>query len=305
MPPRRPPSTARRLAITPRATEAPISDAALTAGARLTPPPQQRRWRPYAWAAAALLHAAVFALFFLAPRPGKPPEAQSPPGVSVVFDNGGTTATTAPPAPRQGPTSLAQAPPPSAPPPPPQVAQEQPEVNLNLPNTPLAALPKPTPQPNPQTRPTRHATATHRPAPKYLVMNNMSLNHPAPPTPFKNGMNLDLPQSDAQAATAPEVSIKGDVGADWNAELDQWVEEHKYYPDSAAEQGQQGSVEIHFTVDRNGNVTGLHLVSGSGSPFLDQAWLGLFEEAQLPPFPPGTKANTAEIDATMHFELIP
>ncbi len=296
---------ARPPASTPRSTDATISEATLTAGARLTPPPKPRSWRPYAWAAALLLHAAVIALFFIVVKAPKPPEAQSPPGVSVVFDNGGTTQTTAPAAPRTGPTTLAQAPTPSAPPPPAQVAQDQPEVNLNLPNTPLAALPQPTPQPHPQAKPTHRPTPTHRPAPKYLVMNNMSFNHPTPPTPFKNGMNLDLPQSDAQAATAPEVSIKGDVGADWNAELDQWVDEHKYYPDSAAEQGQQGSVEIRFTVDRNGNVTGLHLVSSSGSPFLDQAWLGLFAENQLPPFPPGTKANTADIDATMHFELIP
>ena len=126
------------------------------------------------------------------------------------------------------------------------------------------------PQPHPQPKPS--------PRQKYIVMNNMSYGNPgtpAPPVPHvQQGMNMSLPQSDAEAVNAPELTIKGDIGADWNAELSKWVNEHKYYPQAAEEQGQQGSVEIEFTVDRKGNVTGLHLLNGSGSPFLDQAWLG-------------------------------
>jgi protein TonB len=118
------------------------------------------------------------------------------------------------------------------------------------------------------------------------------------------GTDLSLPQSDAQAATAPDVTIKGDAGPDWDAALNKWVNAHKYYPQAAAEQGQQGDVQIEFTVDRAGNVTGLHMLSGSGSPFLDQAWLGLFQGAQLPPFPANAKDNHVTVDATMHFQLI-
>lgn len=237
-----------------------------------------------------------------------PPQEQEPPsGVSVVFDNGGEAQTTAPPAPRQGPSAVAQTPPPAAPPPsaPPQV-----ETNLNMPLSPFGTMQStpqapsaPQPRPVPQPRPKRVQT------PKYIVMNNMSYGTPASPSPAlpraQRGMNLSLPQSDAQAANAPELTIKGDIGADWQAELNQWVEEHKYYPQAALEQNQQGSVEIEFTVDRAGNVTGLHLLNGSGSPFLDQAWLGLFAQNQLPSFPPGTKSDHVTIDATMHYELIP
>ncbi len=127
-------------------------------------------------------------------------------------------------------------------------------------------------------------------------------DQPAPPS--HQALNLSLPQSDAQAVAAQDLTIKGNIGADWKAAFHKWVDEHKYYPDAAVAQGQQGNVQIQFIVDRNGHVTGLHLLGSSGSPFLDQAWLGLFEDAQLPSFPPGTASDNVTIDATMHFELV-
>jgi periplasmic protein TonB len=161
----------------------------------------------------------------------------------------------------------------------------------------------PVPQPHPQPRP-----RPRTPPQRYLVMNNMSYGNaaqPAPPMPQTHrGLSLNLPQSDAEAANASEVTVKGDVGADWQAELSRWVDAHKYYPQAALEQDQQGDVRIEFTVDRQGNVTGLRLLNGSGSTFLDQAWLGLFAQNQLPPFPTGTKADHVTVDATMHFEII-
>ncbi len=289
---------------------------ALAASARLPSPPDLPPWkrRPYAWGAAFLLHVAVIAalLFLRAPKPRE--ETQTPPGISVVFDNGGEQQTAAPPAPRQGPSQLAQMP--SAPPPPPPAAENQPQVHLDMPDNPFAqeeSAPPTPPQPQPQPqKPAEHAARSHaRPQPhrqqKYTVMNNMSFGNgiqaaPAPIT--SHAMTMDLPQSDAQAATATDLTIKGNIGADWKAAFSQWVDAHKYYPDAAVEQDQQGSVPIEFTVDRAGHVSNLHYLGSSGSPFLDQAWFGLFPGAELPPFPPGTKDDTITIDATMHFELV-
>lgn len=254
-----------------------------------------------------MLHLALIAFLLLFTRHRPPPEQASTTGVSVVFDNGGAPQAAAPQAPQPGPSSAATAPPP--PPPPPQQAETQPEVNLNMPSAPFATMQSvpeapPVPQPpHPQAHPRPRTPPQH-----YLVMNNMSFGNgaqPAPPMPqARRSLSLNLPQSDAQAVNAPEVTIKGDVGADWQAELSRWVNDHKYYPQAAAEQGQQGYVRIEFTVDRQGNVTGLRLLSSSGSAFLDQAWLGLFQQNQLPPFPAGTKADHVTVDATMHFELI-
>jgi protein TonB len=244
-------------------------------------------------------------LFLITFRRHPPLEAQSPPGVSIVFDNGGQQQAMQPKAQIKAPPSVAQAPAPAAPPPP---AETQPEVNLGIPEF-SAPLPAPTPLPSPAPRAAqaskRQPMLHEHPAQRYTVMNNLSFGHPAPPVPFqKRALNLDLSAADQDVMNGPEVSVKGDAGPDWNAELDQWVEDHKYYPDSAIEQGQQGNVRIHFTVDRAGRVSGLRMEDSSGSPFLDQAWLGLFEGAQLPPFPTTAKDNTVTVDATMHFILL-
>jgi protein TonB len=294
-------------------SSAPVTEAdlALAAGAaRLAPPLRPWRRRPWTWGAALALHLAVLAFILLFVRIVPIPEEQDSSDVAVVFDHGGETQTAAPRAPLKGTQEATQAQPPP-PPPPPQSADNQPEVNLNMPDTPLGEVPalpqQATPAP-PQPRPAPPRPAPPRPPQRYVMMNGMSFGQasPAPPplSTARPALNTSLPESNAEAVNAPELTIKGNIGADWKAELNRWVNEHKYYPDAAAEQGQQGAVTIEFTVDRHGNVTGLRMLDGSGSPFLDQAWLGLFAENTLPPFPPGTKSDTLDITATMHFELI-
>jgi protein TonB len=143
------------------------------------------------------------------------------------------------------------------------------------------------------------------------MMNGMSYGSgtrsaaPAPPEKSsRQALNLSLPQSDTQAVMGSNFTVKGHIGADYMAELHKWVEEHGYYPDAAAAQGQEGNAMVEFTVDRTGHVTGAHLVQSSGSTFIDQAWLQLFADNALPPFPPGTKANQVTIEYTGEFHLI-
>ncbi len=280
-------------------------DIILAADERLALPEGDKNWHPWAWAGAILLHilALAIALYTREPRLQAPQEA--PEGISMVFDRGGQQQSMAPPNATHGmpqPAATPTAPPPPPPPP-------QPEVSLGLPQNPLAELPMPPPHPAPHPA---QQTAPHPrpPLPQHyaMMLNGMSYGSPATlapakPSPHRN-LNLDLPQTDAQAVMGPELSVKGDIGADWMSALNDWVNRHKYYPQAAAEQGQQGNVEIEFTVDRHGNVTGLHMLSSSGSNFLDLAWLGLFQGVKLPPFPPGTKSDHITVDATMQYELI-
>ncbi len=289
------------------------ADLALEAGAaeRLAPPLRPWRRRPWAWGAALALHLAVLLFILLFVRVVPMQEQDSAPGVAVVFDNGGETQTAAPPAPLKGMQEATAAAQPPPPPPPPPSADTQPEVNLNMPSMPMGELPsmaQQAPQARAQPRAVPARPAPPHPSQRYVMMNGMSFGqaNPLPPQPHAQpALNTSLPESNAEAVNAPELTIKGEIGADWKAALNRWVNEHKYYPDAAAEQGQQGEVTIEFTVDRDGNVTALRMLSGSGSPFLDQAWFGLFANNTLPPFPPGTKSNTLDITATMHFELIP
>ncbi len=310
----------RRRSITRLINPAPAEGeetAPLFAGEHLAPALEKQRRVPWAWGAALLLHLLVLAAALLLRV--KPPheELQSPPGVSVVFENSGTAPqVTAPPTPLKSAPQPAQAPP--MPPPPPPAPSSSPaarEEEVQVPDMPLSALssPPPIPSPPPPRPAPRHSSRPARPRPvpqqKYVFLNGMNYGNvsPAMPPPVHApaGMNFSLPSSDAQAATSSDFAVKGNAGADWEAALTKWVEEHAYYPQAAVEQNQQGTATVEFTVDRNGHVTGLRLLSSSGSTFLDQAWELLFSQNTLPPFPPDAKDDHVVVRYTVHYILMP
>jgi protein TonB len=195
-------------------------------------------------------------------------------------------------------------------PPPPSVDTSEAEMNVPMPTLPPLSLPLPPPPlplpPTPQqpTRTARRNPSRSRSDLGGMVMNGMSFSGGGSTAGgTARGLNLSTPETE-QPGSGEDLSIKGDVGANWDAELRQWVEDHKYYPEGAGMMGQQGTVVVNFTVDRAGHVTGLSFVSTSGFALLDQAWLGLFRNAALPPFPANAKSNTAVITASMRFEIM-
>ena len=246
-----------------------------------------------------LLHALVLALLLLSVKLTPPLPVPTPPAsIAVILENGGQFQTAAPKTKRHGPPQKARAPRPK-----PQAAPTSPpDVHLNLAPQqmpPTLAFKAPAPVP----------PAPRRAAPHYLVMNNRQFYGPSarpePQTPARPPtMNLQLSQAELAKLQAPEFTIKGKVGADWKAAFTHWVNERKYYPRAAIEMGQQGIATIHLVIHPDGSVSGLRLLKSSGSAFLDEAWLGLFRNARVPPFPPGTKAKQVEIVASMHYELI-
>lgn len=297
---------------------APVGAELLVAREHLASPPEKPRRNPWAWAAALLLHVLVIAALLLLHVRQPQEELQRPPGVSVVFDNGGTAPQATTPKAPPGPPQTAQAPLP--PPPPAQPApQEQPppqqqtqmatQDEMQVPDLPLSALASPAPMPHPRPQPARpHKPRPAPPQQKYVFLNGMNYGNvspvapPVPPAP--KGMNFSLPTSDAQAATASDFSVKGDAGSDWGAALTKWVQDHAYYPQAAAEQGQEGTATVVFNVDRNGHVTGLKLLDSAGSPFLDQAWEQLFKDNTLPRFPADAKDRHVTVQYTVHYVLV-
>lgn len=176
-----------------------------------------------------------------------------------------------------------------------------------MPDIPLSSLPNPPPKPHhTYARPTHHSAPQEQ---KYVFLNGMSYGNgaaAAQPAPnAQHGMNFSPPMSNAQAVTASDFSIAGNAGAGWDAALTKWVQEHAYYPQAAIEQNQQGTATVEFTVDRHGHVTGIRLLTSSGSPFLDQAWLQLFADNNLPPFPPDAKTDHVVVRYTVHYQLVP
>ncbi|MGH7049502.1 MAG: energy transducer TonB [Acetobacteraceae bacterium] len=269
-----------------------------------------------------LLHAVVLAALVLFVHRRPPAEYTPPAPIAMVFEHGGSTRATAPPAARHGPPETASLPAraapilPGPPPAPPRLVPRlaprgQPGVAVRLPpQSEMQAFLEPPvlrPAPLPLTPP----APARRPAPATLPPHTMF----APSLSFGpargavrrvpgRGLNLALSQAELQRAFAPDFAVEGKIGPDWLAELTRWVNQRKYYPDSAVEMDQQGTVELSLVIERNGRVAGARILQSSGSPFLDQAWLGMFRAATVPAFPAGTKADRIIIRASMHYILI-
>ena len=103
----------------------------------------------------------------------------------------------------------------------------------------------------------------------------------------------------------PSIRVTGaQVGSDWIAMLHQWWEQHGFYPNEAARAGEDGTVKVHMVVDRYGHVSGFEVTGRSGSVWLDAAASSVFRGATLPPFPPSTPENQANLDLTIRYYLL-
>lgn len=255
------------------------------------------------------------------PRPPVPPPvAQAPVPVPP------------PPAPPPVVPPLAQAPPlplPTArapsdmvlPPPPP--AAEAPR------ETEMAALPlPPPPAPTPPAAPPEQAVARQAPPPRpqprprpaapanpfagaldLSQSGPVTLGRPAPAQPSSPGMRRERDSAAASSAgnaDAPNAQLRirgAQLGADWRAAFMAWLRQHGYYPRQAAEAGEDGTAVVRFSVDRSGRVSGLQLIGRSGSIWLDAGAQALLRGQTVPPFPPGTRDDSAEIDLTINYVL--
>jgi TonB family protein len=93
------------------------------------------------------------------------------------------------------------------------------------------------------------------------------------------------------------------AGPDWRNAFSAWVRRHAYYPDQAAELGQDGDSTVYVKATPNGKVTSVELEQKSGSPWLDMALVSMFRDAHLPPLPPDDK-EPLEFHFTMHYILM-
>ncbi len=259
------------------------------------------------------MHAALLAILLISFERRRPELSLPLNGVSVVFEGGLRQSSKVNAAPNRHATTQPSPekglPPPPAPAPPAPSAAE-PDVHLGEVEpqpfqAPEAAAPQfiiPPPQPHAAPRSAQRLQKQH-----FLVMNGMSFHGPpAPPVLNPGHQGLDLAPSNKNATQHDElVEIKGHVGSGWSNALKRWVKEHAYYPEAAVQQGQQGDVTVDIKIDRSGKVITERLVKGSESAFLNMAWYGLWRDAQVPPFPKGTKDKTVTIRYTIEYRLIP
>jgi protein TonB len=70
----------------------------------------------------------------------------------------------------------------------------------------------------------------------------------------------------------------------WKKQVVGVLERNKRYPDAAQARNQHGTVELAFSLDRQGRVTATRIAKSSGFTVLDEATLDLVRRSQ--PFPP-------------------
>jgi protein TonB len=74
-----------------------------------------------------------------------------------------------------------------------------------------------------------------------------------------------------------------------------------YYPKEASQTDEGGNVKVHLVIAADGQIMSIEVVQSSGLSVLDAAAVAVFRNAHLPPFPPGTPAQPADVVVTLHY----
>lgn len=187
---------------------------------------------------------------------------------------------------------------------------------------------------NPATSKTGHASrrTTQQTAPHRQSV-RQAQRHQRAPSPFDSLTDLSLDQSSApirprrhgrtggsggpidlsigplvqngalNAPFATRSTVRG-VSDDYSELVDRWIRRHMYYPEEAAQNGEEGPSSVHVIIDRSGHVRAVRLTNQSGSYLLDAATTGMFRNASLPPIPPSIPGDHFDLDVTVNYILI-
>ncbi len=160
----------------------------------------------------------------------------------------------------------------------PAPAPAEPPALEPQPPAPVAALAPPPPRPPaPRPLPPRPLRPSRQAQPNIQsAVRTTGEVAPTEPTP---------PPSIIALAPAAPLAAPSRPNPAWLAGVGAWLSAHRSYPETARQRGQQGSVLVHFTVERDGHVRDVAIMRGSGSDTLDQAAIALLQDARLPPFP--------------------
>lgn len=94
------------------------------------------------------------------------------------------------------------------------------------------------------------------------------------------------------------------IARSWETNLVKHLEAYKRYPSEAQSRGEEGVVELEFSVDRNGHVLSHHIIHSSGHADLDAEVMAMIERAQpLPPFPASMTQAQRDFTVPIRFSL--
>jgi protein TonB len=107
------------------------------------------------------------------------------------------------------------------------------------------------------------------------------------------------------AAPAPGAGARdSNALPNWNSMLVATLERNKRYPSEARARGDQGVVQLVFSIDRSGAVHNAHITRSSGSAILDNETLALVQRASpLPPPPPEMPGGQIVIAVPIRYNM--
>ncbi len=187
---------------------------------------------------------------------------------------------------------------PAPPVPAPAAPQAPPAIRLDE----AEAIPLPPPVPIPEAPPLPPPpapAAIRRPAPNPFA-GTITLAGPlafrsAPGRPAPRGgaptrgINLALGRApDSAAFTGPYAAVHtANAKADWGSLFKAWFQRHMYYPQDAANRGEDGASTVLMTVSATGHIDDVAIIETSGSPRLDAALLSMLRGQTVPAPLPG------------------
>lgn len=261
-------------------------------------------------AAATFLHVAVLAAFI------RPPQITALPTDEIVV-NLGLVGTIAAPQPVSA----------MAPSPKPVLTPKEiinPVAPKTMPPKPRPAPPKPMPifvpipapvqvvhAPSPIIVHTVSTIAKPVAHPKRRPISQAVQHHPALTTPLSTPSYSAVSKASSGGSTARHMGsdVASGIGSSgpeqlYYAKLAARMKRYKRYPASARKAKQEGTVVLHFTVNRGGRITRSKIVQSSGFKSLDSASLRILKRVQpLPAFPPAMKQKSVSLTYPFTYRL--
>lgn len=244
-----------------------------------------------------------------APAPEPPPPA--PPAVANVDVSPPPSAPTSSPVPTPALLEVEPAPKLNVPSPPSVPVPVDATVLPGIPPAPpvpaetIPPLPVPAQSVRPSPRPTPHNVkptvsssprSHHRDQPPAAITSSQVPRAAAEGAAVPTATAIPQPSQDAPAA---------EVNPGWRNALAAWLQGNKTYPDEARRRHEEGRAVVRFTVERDGHVSELKLLSGTGSVALDAAVDQLLRGGHLPPFPASMAQTQLTITLQIRYSLEP
>ena len=105
------------------------------------------------------------------------------------------------------------------------------------------------------------------------------------------------------------IDLTGDGGvpdawAEYLGQLQTWLRQHKEYPRRARFRRQEGTIILHFVIDRDGRLRDYGIEGSSGYDLLDRAVIDMIERSRpLPPIPDHLGQSRLALTVPVRFVL--